>query len=430
MGTKEGEGVSGKYILIEAPNFNNAPSPGDAMGTYLRLGAVKDPSLAANPNAPKASGEDLASKITTFIDDTRVREGCPNYIPPGERQAETAKLHTKGGWRDHSDGNRVTTTRGDKVEIIKGNYRMLVLGRQDDEAGWDVSGGHVGESGITYSGASSIEYTTEFYGGTWAVVEHTIKGHVHTAFHGQVFDYFCGEVCESITGSESPSATQPNPDVTNKTWAESIGTYTGSAALPVPLVTTETWAQMTSDTTNAQTITSATTAETIASTTTAQTMVNATTASTVTNTTSVGTETDTVMAGAMTSTTTAGTITNSTTAGTISDTTIANTESMQIGMSNDITIGMSNQVNLGMMNQVIIGANTQTTIGAEANLKLAESLSLTIGAEYAFALSEALHFTIGASIDFFAGLKLDICLAPVISISVANFEIEPIKIIL
>jgi hypothetical protein len=46
------------------------------------------------------------------------------------RQAETLRLLTKGGWWDHSDGNRITTTAGDKLEVIQGNYKIMVLGRQ------------------------------------------------------------------------------------------------------------------------------------------------------------------------------------------------------------------------------------------------------------------------------------------------------------
>src|ERR1700734_1356470 len=125
----EGMSANGKYMHLEVPDFNNGVG-GPPMTSYLHLGAVRDLAQAANPGAPPSTGEDLASQITTFIDDTRMRDGCPEFIPEGTRQAVTAKLHTLGGWRDHSDGNRVTTTRGDKVEIIKGNYRMLVLGGQ------------------------------------------------------------------------------------------------------------------------------------------------------------------------------------------------------------------------------------------------------------------------------------------------------------
>ena len=36
---------------------------------------------------------------------------------------------------------------GDKVEVVYGNYRMKALCRQAHNAGWDLSGGHVSQSG-------------------------------------------------------------------------------------------------------------------------------------------------------------------------------------------------------------------------------------------------------------------------------------------
>ena len=65
--------------------------------------------------------------LVGFADDTRYRDTDDKAA----RQAETLKLLTKGGWWDHSGGNRITTTAGDKVEVIQGNYKMVVLGRQD-----------------------------------------------------------------------------------------------------------------------------------------------------------------------------------------------------------------------------------------------------------------------------------------------------------
>ena len=56
---------------------------------------------------------------------------APVHPGVGATLDDSLKLHTKGGWRDHSDGNRITTTYGDKVEVIRGNYKMIVLGRQD-----------------------------------------------------------------------------------------------------------------------------------------------------------------------------------------------------------------------------------------------------------------------------------------------------------
>lgn len=421
MGQKEGEGVSGKYILIEAPNFNNASSDAEAMNSYLRLGAVKDLSIAANPSAPKASGEDLAARITSFIDDDRVREGCPDYLSPAVRQEETAKLHVKGGWRDHSDGNRVTTTRGDKVEVIKGNYRMVVLGRQEDEAGWDVSGGHVAESGITFDGASSIEYTTVDYGGTWVVVEKTVKGHVHTAYHGKVFDQYSGEIVESITGSEAPNAKQPNPVVTEKTWAESIASYTGSAALMVPLISSETWADVVTDKTVVTTTTSETIATAMTSTTTAQTMTDTTTVTAMSNTTTAGT---------MTSMTTAGAITDTTIAGAMVSTTISNITDTVIGNSFTTIIGMETENVLGNMNELTLGMQTSIMVGMENSMNLSMNNSLTLGVELSMALSASLNVVLGIAVDIFAGIKVDMTAALEVSITPTSIEVDATKIIL
>jgi len=411
VGQKEGKNVSGKYILIEAPNFNNASSETEAMSSYLRLGVVKDPAIAANPGAPKGSGEDLAARITSFIDDTRVREGCPDYLSPAVRQAETARLHTKGGWRDHSDGNRVTTTRGDKVEVIKGNYRMVVLGRQEDEAGWDVSGGHVAESGITFDGASSIEYTTVDYGGTWVVVENTVKGHVHTAYHGKVFDYYCGEIVESITGSETPDGTQPNPVVTEKTWAESISSYTGSAAFVIPSITSETWAEIMVDKTTATSMTSESTIMTMTSTTTAQTI------------------TDTTTATAITSTTTAATITDVTTAGLMSSFTTANIEDLTIGTSTTMIIGSETEAVIGNMSELTVGMQSSVTVGTESSVNLSMQSSLTVGIEQSLALSAALNIVLGIAIDVFVGIKVDVSAALSIEISPGSIEIDGVKML-
>lgn len=412
MGTKEGDGISGKYILIEAPNFNNASSPTEAMSSYLRLGAVKDLSLAANPAAPKATGEDLAAQITDFIDDTRVREGCPDYLSPAERQAETAKLHIKGGWRDHSDGNRISTTRGDKIEVVKGNYRMVIMGRQNDIAGWDVSGGHVGESGITFDGASSIEYTTEEYGGTWVVVEKTIKGHVHSAFHGRVFDYYCGESVESITGSEAPNEMQPNPVVTEQTWAESITSKTGSAALPIPSMVSETWADVMSDTTNAQTVTSMTTVVDTTSTTVATNITDTTTAAAITSTTTAGIIADTTVAGLMTSFTT------------------ANIEDLTIGTSNTVIIGAETETVIGTMGELTVGSESSIIVGAESSINLSVNTSLTVGIETSVALSAVLSTVLGISIDVFVGVNIDISAAIAIEIVPFKLEIDALKLIL
>jgi len=55
-------------------------------------------------------------------------------------------------WRDHTDGNRITTTGGDKVEVIGGNYFLVVRGRQEHESGLNAKTGETGQNSITYKG--------------------------------------------------------------------------------------------------------------------------------------------------------------------------------------------------------------------------------------------------------------------------------------
>jgi hypothetical protein len=363
-GYVEGMTAQGKYFRLEVPNFNDAAAEEERMSSFLHLGAVRDLSLAASTSAPRATGEDLAAEITSFIDDTRLRDGCPDFLSEGVRQAETAKLHTKGGWRDHSDGNRITTTRGDKIEVIKGNYKMVVLGRQNDHAEWDVSGGHISSSGITFEGASRVEYTTAEYGGTWKVFESVEKGDVTSTYYGKVRDTYWGEEITSTTGSASPTETRPNPVILDHTWALSIASYTGSASLPVPSIMDDTWA------------------------------------GTITSTTNAGTITDTTTAGAITSTTTAGAITDTTTAavtsttiGNVVDTTIGNSFSTIIGAETEVIIGNSMEINIGAQESFTLGAVLDVTIGLMVDIALAGGISIDIGPRIEFRMGNTIEFS-------------------------------------
>ncbi len=347
-----GVNANGKYLRIEVPNFNDAESEGEAMTSYLHLGAVWEPGYAASTSAPKGTGEDLAARVTSFVDDTRLRDGCPDFVPEAERQAETAKLHTKGGWRDHSDGNRISTTRGDKVEVIKGNYRMVVLGRREDLAEWDVSGGHVYENGITFPGSSVVEYTTEEYGGTWKVTERVEKGDVTSFYHGKVRDTYWGEEITSTTGSPAPTPERANPVITDRTWAELITSSTGSAAWPVPEIHDETWAGSITSTTNAGSITDTTTV--------------------------TGAITSTTTAGSVVDTTTAGLVA-STTIGNISDTTIGTSTSLILGTEQETIIGNSMEINVGAQESVTVGATVDVTLGATVDIQIAGTVSVDIG---------------------------------------------------
>lgn len=348
----------GKYILIEVPNFNDSDS--DPMSSYLRLGAVKDVSIAGLADAPKESGEDLASYVTSFIDDTRVRAGCDatgefSYIDPAVHAAESAILHTKGGWRDHSDGNRITTTRGDKVEVIRGNYKMVVLSRtdrEDDAIVTDFSGGHGADSPITFRpGYENHIMWVPNYDGTWKVTETTVRGDVNSTYHGDTVDTYYGNIKTSTTGSEAPAKYLENPTITDRTWAVAIASYTGSAALPVPTMTDETWATL------------------IQSNTTATTMLS---------TTEVVDMTDITVAANISSTTTAATVTDMSTVGLTTSTTIGNSVTTVIGSELTTNIGPTTEITVGSTSEITVGAETSLTVGATVDIQVAAFLSLAL----------------------------------------------------
>ena len=197
------------------------------MATYLRLGS--------KPNIAEP-GDTLANIVTDFVDDTRVRReddetalaqtvpsnfsdaDATKYSHKALRELESSKIHTRGGWRDHTDGNRVSTTGGDKVEVIRGNYKMVVMGRQpapeplsdaDTFEGsvttWDASGGHIADWRATPGAFTEIGWhktaDTDDDAGTWKVWEVTEKGDYDITYHGTVTERFYGTKHHTIIGS-------------------------------------------------------------------------------------------------------------------------------------------------------------------------------------------------------------------------------------
>ena len=250
------------------------------------------PGTQNTPNAAgiDTTGEDLAALVQGFADDTRIRtlhdgaetlapfnaspallplgavtavlDGTTTPLPPAEtlppgltppvpagsaldpanlttgrfdgtlnnRLAESSQLHTKGGWRDHSDGNRITTTWGDKVEVIRGNYRMLVLGRRDDTqqvTGWDMSGGLVDTDGDDLDSGKStttahdlnniynVEYRWEAdSNGRWGWTQTTVTGN-----HDTLLD--------------PPNDPPGNGKQTSITWVDEMKAFVGGPPLAV-----------------------------------------------------------------------------------------------------------------------------------------------------------------------------------------------------
>jgi hypothetical protein len=258
--------------------------------------------------ADKAGNHDVF-----FLDDVRKRpqdvgltsDKCPDHgLSMAQRQKESARLYARGGWRDHTDGNRITTTYGDKIEVIRGNYKMIVLGRQDDPEqamGWEASGSHVMDYAPgTMPGASYwLEWIKDYDGatsdkpdGVWLLVNTTEGVYEYARKAGNFREESWGDVHEAYVGSESPpdnhgkfgTATKgyqghdpphrieglnydfprtkddrhvppfsadnagvirSNPHIIEKTWARRIDSWTGSPDCLVPHIEEKTFAHTT-----------------------------------------------------------------------------------------------------------------------------------------------------------------------------------------
>lgn len=237
-------------------------------------------------------------------DDTNVQGASwagVHGLKPDDRAWHSDNLHTRGGWRDHSDGNRITTTWGDKVEVIRGNYKMVVLGRQDDTAGamgWDASGQHIQDYASTMPGASvRVEWQREDQYSAWHLLN-TTEGVIQTSTKGgNFYEFTWGEHVQSTTGTWDPQtperdaelraakdaifdaqptgtykdvtamaahptgsgvmakalrvqgwdldfalAMKKNPIVIERKWAQKLLAYRGSESQRVPRIYDETWA--------------------------------------------------------------------------------------------------------------------------------------------------------------------------------------------
>ena len=208
----------GPYGLLDP----TVPQP---MGSFLHLGATDPDMLTAQPvadNDPQKQATfkrayNLATQVSQFIDDYRVRG--PTATPTQARLNETALLMNKGGWRDHTDGNRITTTAGDKVEVIGGNSVLVILGRPTSDnsfnaVDWSNTGdalNHEIESSGTFNydndGApghvEEIRWVDNPYPGTpstWMVRSKTFQSHETSISSGASWESFVGTSAELTSG--------------------------------------------------------------------------------------------------------------------------------------------------------------------------------------------------------------------------------------
>jgi hypothetical protein len=319
------ESPQGKSLLLKVPDYELAATrSADATSwdagaskknTFLQLGDGTNVSAVANdpPSGDARNGNDLLVGQIEFVDDTRYRgesgasgddlENAPRATPPNESTARasgaspftrfsggapqttaanpaaTLAIPDYVGWRDHTDGHRITTTRGDKIEIIGGNYKLVSLGRGTGTATYEMSGGLVVQSDEGPGATSSITWrdcpSAPGEKG-WQAVEQFVKGNVVERFHGTKREEFYGDKLISVVGSPDENTSgidlgnaNQNGTITNL-WETTSDTlfFSDSKARPTkwdttgdeppklqkPDVHSSTWAQTILDYTRAQTL--------------------------------------------------------------------------------------------------------------------------------------------------------------------------------
>ncbi len=256
-----------KHFQLTVPNYEGGS--GQPPLTYLRLGAAFPATGAGLSEAQR--GDDhvkpagTGSSFASFKADTspwadpkagNASFGRSFYEDDGsavatvaynQAQATSNKLLSHGGVREHTDGNRISTTRGDCVEVVGGNYRLIVLGRVDPSdtnvgvSTWESSGGHNHDSTSTPGEVIKIEWSTTD-SGTWEVTEKTEKGEVHSSYTGRYEDVYSGPSKIAYTGYGGPLADPTDP------------TSVASGTPCKPDISETTYARQTSSTLHATTV--------------------------------------------------------------------------------------------------------------------------------------------------------------------------------
>jgi hypothetical protein len=240
-----------KYVQFVVPSFSlleNGPSPNVALpnavpntvatygNSFLRMGSFPAPNATDPASFPTSFA--LANKlVATAI--TADQEWDAGNVSDSEA------MLTRGGVWDHTDGNRVVTTFGDKIEVVNGNYAFQVNGTDTvpvtSSTSAPIVSTLVGSPGSPIGGSAPP--------GTDPLTDPNL--------------YPAGSVPGA--GQMPSTANLQMGDVFAGTWANRIMTYTGSQGNTVPFVYSATYAGTIASVTTASAILSVTTAADITS---------------------------------------------------------------------------------------------------------------------------------------------------------------------
>lgn len=243
-----------KHAIWFVPNYDNRGSAQNQHPcTYLRLGSMTS-SVDELPTAAMR-GDDLleeagitASTTEWFKDDSAAQNdgvdrnqsaaGTTYHRYDGNPPTSsspttlTGELMTRGGWRDHTDGNRISTTRGDRLDFVQGNYKRVIFGRVTNSAPgvysqsyWDSTGGHNHNATSTPGEVTAITWVST-QGGTWKAIEKTEKGNVWERFSGEMEEHFDGGTEKHSVTGVSGYSDKKNPVIDEQVYAKSITSTT------------------------------------------------------------------------------------------------------------------------------------------------------------------------------------------------------------
>lgn len=197
-------------------------------------GVISSEPSVGDPNGLLGFGDD--TRIHKYAGQTKLYlDGSDRTNSTSNRKKESRRLLTKGGWWDHAGGNRISTTAGDKVEVIQGNYKLVVLGRRNPSSIADDADVTDSSGGYTYS--KTYEYLTDEK--IWATYESSSAKRAYKKTQGVEVSEFTGTKQVKIIGEdpgEGGAIKKPgdnDPVIITKTWAQRTESYTGSANKPV-----------------------------------------------------------------------------------------------------------------------------------------------------------------------------------------------------
>lgn len=257
-----------KHAIWFVPNYDNRGSAQNQHPcTYLRIGSMTT-TVDELPNAAMR-GDDLlveagieSSTTEWFKDDSAVQNdgvdrnqsaaGSSYYRYDGNPKTDatpaslTGELMTRGGWRDHTDGNRISTTRGDRLDFVQGNYKRVILGRVTNTAAgvysqsyWDSTGGHNHDATSTPGEVTAITWVST-QGGTWKAIEKTVKGNFWERFSGETEDHFDGGTEKHSFTGVSGGGNKKNPVIDEQVYAKTITSSTTCTSMTSKVYATNT----------------------------------------------------------------------------------------------------------------------------------------------------------------------------------------------